>query len=236
MPTRTFIGLILLVFALMVASTPMLLDPAAAGLQRGLEAAGVPGLTQATIKRDDRAKTGKVTNKLILKGYERGSQDMTDTLPLGDRAVHQPGGRLTAGTHRVLLPGESVTSDPLSPPVEVKGGVLLDGAKCPVFRAGVDVATLWKDPTQQQKYLDKAASADNPTACTALIKNRVAVATNATRTDQPGAMDVNRAIQSNDLGLAIWQSFDQLLMNAFPAYQTSSGSKIRGNLIDSLAR
>ena len=185
MPTRTFIGFILLVFAMLIASTPALLDPLSLGAQKGLDAAGVPGMSpDATFAtRAEREDTGTVKDTLQLKGYEVGESDMQDIYSPSDREEGQlrVNGRTTSGSRRAALPGSYSTSDPMSPPVRSSGGVLLDKAGCPVFRAGLDLPTLWKDPTQQKKYLDKAASADDPAICRqrleALVNNATASTT-----------------------------------------------------------
>lgn len=225
MPTRTFIGLIFLVLALMVASTPALLNPAASGLREGLAAAGVPGMASDDgVTRDKRKDTGSVKNKLVLQGYERGKTDMKDTQPVGERGQQLPGGRLVSGSRRALLPGESLPYDPKSPPVTSKNGVLLDALNCPVFRDGVDIVTLWKDPAQKKKYTDKANAADNPKACIALLKNRVAAATNATLIDSNNLRDAVQLANTNDLGTSILGDYWTIMDYVFPAAEFGSGS------------
>ena len=180
MRTRSFIGLILLVALLMVASVPALLAPATAGVEAALVRAGVIEDAQAKAEAERKADAANdadtsVDPALLLKGHElQESGDLRDTATASERASNQRA-RLTEGDQRQLMPGQLEDQDAYSrPPVLAEDGVLLDATGCPVFAAKDDVAAMFADPAVEQRYADKAAAADNPEACTASIEARVA--------------------------------------------------------------
>ncbi len=175
MRTRSFIGLILLVALLMVATIPVLLEPATAGVERLFVRAGWK-VAEEERKLDAANDADQpVDATLMLKGHElQESGDLRDTATTTERASNQTG-RLADGARRAGLPGMLEDQNAYSrPPVLAQDGVLLDITGCPVFAERDDVAAMFLDPEVEQKYADKAAAADNPDACTAAIEARVA--------------------------------------------------------------
>lgn len=191
MRTRTFLGLILLVAALMVASTPALLTPASAGIERLAVDVGMLPNKAAIAKAERKQQKARekelgttVDPRLELKGFTREEDgDMRDTQPVGEREINVRG-RLASGSQRLGLPGERPGRDAYSPPFAAEDGVLLDIDGCPVFRPDADVATMLADPTTQKLYADKVASADDAAYCQAVFQERIAVAT-AVEEDRP---------------------------------------------------
>ncbi|MCW2955704.1 MAG: hypothetical protein JWO69_573 [Thermoleophilia bacterium] len=176
MRTRTFIGLIILVIALMVASTPALLTPASRGIEVGLAQAGVPGFDQAAAAKDATATErtapiDPIEDRLMLSGHVRVDNDLRDDFSETERAANH-GGRLLGGAGRTRLPGELDTSSATDQPIEFQDGVLLDNAGCPVFRQGTDVAALWANADLRQRYEDRAANADDPADCRSVLAAR----------------------------------------------------------------
>jgi hypothetical protein len=176
MPKSTFIGLVFLIAALLVASVPALLVPTAAGVEKGLVSVGA--LPKPATSAD--AKQSGTTDKpskpqLQLKGYEvQKGGDLRDTVdPLDREAGGQ--GRLERGSSRLLLDGQRPASD--VPPASTEDGVLLDITGCPLLRPDTDVALLMANPDTANLYAEKVSAADDPAACTALFKQRVSEAT-----------------------------------------------------------
>jgi hypothetical protein len=183
MRTRTFLGLILLVAALIVASTPALLQPAATGVERLAVEAGVLD-DQAKLAKERSARAEErggsaadVEERLELKGFSvEEDGDLRDTKAVGEREVNERG-RLEAGASRTLMPGQKPGTDAFSPPFAAEDGVLLDIDGCPVFRPEADVAALIANDEVLKLYQGKVAEADDVAACRAVFEERVAIAT-----------------------------------------------------------
>lgn len=203
---RTFIGLILLIIALMVASTPALLEPAS----RGVEQAGIRvGLLNDRVadakaaeakaaKARKKAKVKPIDSYVQLQGYQRiKGGDMRDVA--GDARAVTAHGRLSEGASRATLPGEAVRSATSTPPVESADGVLLDSTGCPLFAADADVASLMANPDIAQLYADKVASADDAAVCQPVFEARVKEATVAANSAAlPGDRRVTAAALRGD--------------------------------------
>ncbi len=183
MRTRTFIGLIMLVAALIVASTPALLEPTAKGVERlGVEAGFVEdqkalAKERAAAQKKAQKESGAADEKLELKGFAvEEDGDLRDTKEVGARNANERG-RLPAGNQRVLLPGQKPGTDAYSPPFAAEDGVLLDIDGCPTFRPEADVAAMMADEDTRTKYANKVASADDAAACETVLNERIAIAT-----------------------------------------------------------
>lgn len=141
MPTRTsFIGLILLIAALLVASVPQLLTPTADGVERLAVRTGMldeerPPKRTRSEPEDEQPAPGKLADPaLTLRGHAvEEDGDLRDTVEVAERAATSRG-RLAAGTTRRPLPGALVEADRALPPASIEDGVLLDVAGCPMFR------------------------------------------------------------------------------------------------------
>lgn len=176
MPKSTFIGLIFLVAALLVASVPALLEPTAGGVEKGLVGVGVLPKPPAPADAGKSSKSGKSSKpQLQLKGFEvQKNGDLRDTVDPLDRE-DAASGRLERGATRLLLDGQRPESD--VPPASTEDGVLLDITGCPLLRPDTDVAVLLANPDTANLYATKVGAADDPAACTALFRERVAEAT-----------------------------------------------------------
>ena len=181
MRTRTFLGLILLVAALLVSATPALLTPASRGVEQLAARAGVPGVQvpERATQRADGAAATPVESSLELKGYVAEGTDLRDQFRVGERSANHSR-RLLDGRGRTLLPGERRGSEVDAPPYSSDEGILLDAEGCPVFRPETDVAKLWKNPDSRQLYVDRAASADDPAACRTMLDERRGIAVGST--------------------------------------------------------
>ncbi|MCW2974640.1 MAG: hypothetical protein JWN72_2913 [Thermoleophilia bacterium] len=179
MRTRTFIGMIILILALIVASTPPLLDVVSKGVQAGAHKAGVPGVDAVAAAPDSRkpakAAGGTVDPRLELKGYTQTGADLRDGYSTAERAATQ-GYRLATGTHRQLMPGQLSEATAASPPLTGAEGVLLDSDGCPLLRPGADSTQVLATPEAKQLYADKVASADDPASCRATFTARTTAA------------------------------------------------------------
>lgn len=186
MNARTFIGLIILIAALFVASVPELLDPTARGLEQAAVKVGAldpdPAKAQAA-KAEAKAKADEpdpdelAEPRLALKGFvveEDG--DLRDSVDPAERESFRRG-RLTAGASRTRLPGQQEPVDEQVPPAAAEDGVLLDITGCPVFRSDTDVAALLADPDMVDLYAAKVEESDDPEACDLLLQERIAEAT-----------------------------------------------------------
>lgn len=190
MHARTFIGLILLIAALFVASVPELLDPTARGVEKAAIQVGF--LKQATPPgssgpKDATSTQDPVDKRLALRGYvleEDG--DLRDTVDPLDRES-QGARRLRAGSSRTLMPDQ--VADPAAdiPPASSEDGVLLDITGCPLFRPDTDVAMLLANPELQALYAGKVSGADDPAACEVVLQERIATATARATTPALGA-------------------------------------------------
>jgi hypothetical protein len=173
MRTRTFIGLVFLIAALLVASTPPLLNATASGvetvgIQTGLMTA--PGQTKES-KAARKAAEKTVDPALQLRGYAfQENGDFRDTVAVDERAAvgHD---RLVAGNSRVALPGQWTEGSDDTPHSMDASGVLLDATGCPVFPTGTDVAALMADTKVQATYGGLVAKADDPVACQAFVED-----------------------------------------------------------------
>jgi hypothetical protein len=180
MRTRTFIGMILLILVLMVASTPALLDVVAIGVQKAAVRVGLPGVpapATAAKKPSTKAATGAgtVSARLELKGYLVGKPDLRDSYSTAERAAIESN-RLGSGAHRQLLSNQLKDSTLKSDPIPGVNGVLLDSVGCPRFAVGDDVVALMADPTIAANYNAKVAAADDPAGCSTAFAARVAAA------------------------------------------------------------
>ncbi len=195
MRTRTFLGLILLVAALMVASTPALLTPTANGVERLAIDAGVLDDQKVLAKERERRQEQReqdsgmeVEGRLEIKGFvEEQDGDLRDTRPVGDREVNGRG-RLEAGSQRLMLPGQKPGTDAYSPPFAVEDGVLLDIDGCPVFRPEANVAAMMADPDTKTRYDGKVTTSNDAAACRVVFDQRVAIATADDSNEPSGAM------------------------------------------------
>ncbi len=230
MRTRTFLGLILLVAALIVASTPALLTPTAKGVEHLAVQAGVLD-DHAQLAKDRRKAQEqreedsgvKVEDRLELKGFiEEKDGDLRDTKPVGDREVNERG-RLEMGATRVALPGQKPGTDAYSAPFAAEDGVLLDIDGCPVFRPEADVAAMMANPDTKTLYDGKVTTADDAAACRTIFDERVALAT-ADGSDRPrGAIARHGAgLQYESMeSLGITVSQYELLLDIFDFSDTS---------------
>lgn len=218
MKTRSFIGLLLLVIALVVVASPSVLEPAAGGLDRAATTLGIPAAktpkdpsvpTAPTdgSNFDPKAKDVEVAPRaMIVKGYDEGDPDLRDRFQAADR---DPAGRgrLVAGQSRLPLPGQEGGSDLLLPPTTAEGGVLLDVTGCPVFAPGADVAAMMADPDTIVRYEERVANADDAALCGPLFDQRVEAAINPTAspagdmTTRAAQRDVAASIRTG--GLAV---------------------------------
>lgn len=213
MRTRTFLGLIILVAALMVASIPALLAPTARGVEHLAVEAGMLEDPVAIEKqrRKEQAKreaargaSGDVEDSLEIKGFTvEEDGDLRDTKTNGARDSNERG-RLEAGASRALMPGQRPGTDAYSPPFASQDGVLLDIDGCPVFRPEADVAALMANTESEQRYADKVASADDPADCRTIFAERIAIATG---TDDP---DVVRGAAGRQLAGLQYESFESM--------------------------
>ncbi|MCW2928602.1 MAG: hypothetical protein JWM86_2570 [Thermoleophilia bacterium] len=189
MPNRTFLGLILLIIALVVASTPALLTPTARGVEAvGVRAGVIKQQTPSTRGSDTSASSKAdtpVKPYLAMRGYQlERDGDLRDVA--GDTRPTDGRGRLATGSTRIAMPGEALRTATDSPPVTTEGGVLLDATGCPLFAEDADVATLMADPDAASLYATKAGDADDPAACATLLQARVDAATATPATTLPG--------------------------------------------------
>lgn len=204
MPTRTFIGLIFLIIALVVASTPALLTPATRGVENVAVRAGVIADQEAIAKAaaakqaPDTKKKGKpVPAYLAMRGYQLDKDgNLRDVA--GDTRPTDGRGRLARGNARMLMPGELDPATLDAPPITKEGGVLLDAAGCPQFATGVDVAALMTDLDAAALYAAKAGQADDPAACSTLLKARVDEATAVPSDALPGDRRITAAALRDD--------------------------------------
>lgn len=195
MRTRTFLGLILLVAALVVATTPALLTHTANGVEQLAIDAGVlddqTALAKESALRQEQheEKSGiDVDNRLEIKGFvEEQDGDLRDTRPVGARQVNERG-RLEAGNQRLILPGQKPGTDAYSPPFATEDGVLLDIDGCPVFRPEANVAAMMADPATKTRYDGKVTTSNDAAACRTVFDERVAIATADTSNEPSGAM------------------------------------------------
>lgn len=192
--TRTFLGMVVLVIMLMVASTPALLDPTAERLQSAAAQAGVPNISApgeaARAEAKARAKAKKQAEQegtaieaaLALRGRTvEADGSLRDQY---DPNARTTGSRLAIGSHRTVLADGAA---PVKTPPPLEDGVLLDRTGCPQFSSDQDVATLWADPVSRARYEAKVASADDPAGCSTLFTQRRDEATGAdVRTMLPG--------------------------------------------------
>jgi len=203
---RSFIGLILLIFALVVASTPALLTPAAKRVEQLAITTGVldPGTPNATRVAASKRKTGSVPSKLELKGYEvtknelKNSFDLKDDFPDSVRAANRRS-RLAGGSERQRLPGQLRLSDTYEPPATQNGGILLDIDACPRFRPDTDVAELLANVDINARYEAMIQKSNDPIACAATYDARVAEA-NGTNGDAPVTGALGRQLESMSRG------------------------------------
>lgn len=179
MRNRSFIGLIFLVMILMIASIPALLEPTSNGIETVLVKAGALPDTEAKAKKDaaeDAKSAGDPPeSRLLLKGHELTKDgDLRDTYTTTVRSSNQHG-RLVEGDTRVGMPGEQTNQDAYSRPlVTADGGMILDSTGCPVFDPETNVDLLFQNADTKQTYVNKAGSADDPTACLAALDARAA--------------------------------------------------------------
>ena len=224
MRTRTFLGLILLVAALIVASTPALLTPTANGVEQLAIEAGVLEDQKALAKERAKAQEERekergvaVEDRLEIKGFvEEQDGDLRDTKPVGDREVNERG-RLEAGSARLMLPGQKPGTDAYSPPFAAEDGVLLDIDGCPVFRPEANVAAMMADPDTKTLYDGKVTTSDDAAACRVVFDERVAIATADDSGEPSGAMGRRMAgLQYESLeSLGITVSQYELLLDIF---------------------
>ncbi len=180
MRTRTFFGLILLVAALLVASTPQLLEPTARGVELLGITAGVmpdPGEAYSRATRSSKDSEDELEPTLKLKGHLVDENGDLRQVPAEKTRMEQRN-RLGSGSERVSVTG-SRSWDPYRPNGHVANpeAALLDTGGCPVFPADADIAAMMADPETRQRYSNLAASADDPKGCRAeleaTIKNAV---------------------------------------------------------------
>ena len=126
MRTRTFIGLALLIVALIVASTPQLLDPTARGVATlGTQAGLIKPLPGSASDERASSKGKQLKPALQLHGYElQKNGDLRDTVSAQERSANARG-RLIDGSHRVGLPGEPESSQ-TDLPYPAPSAMLLD--------------------------------------------------------------------------------------------------------------
>lgn len=179
MRTRTFIGMIILILALIVASTPALLAVASREIQVGAHKVGIPGVdavpNSASSQTSGNAAGGKVAPRLELKGYTVTGSDLRDGYSTSERAATQ-GYRLATGTNRQLMPGQLRGATASAPPLTSSKGVLLDSNGCPQFRPDADSTQVLATPAAKQLYANKVASADDPATCRATFAARTTAA------------------------------------------------------------
>lgn len=181
MRTRSFIGLILLVALLIVASTPALLQASAHGVERlGIRA----NLLQdheadyrRTLREDaEESEAEPAEPAMVLKGHTLDPEtgDLRDTASGAERAANQRG-RLSEGDVRVRLPGQLEDQDAYSrPPVYAEDGMLLDSTGCPVFEADADLVATMADEEARALAATKVGAADDAAACEAALNAQLA--------------------------------------------------------------
>ena len=179
MRTRTFIGLILLVIALMVASTPALLTPASKGVDSLLTEAGTPGFEKPVTTKAKKTKIKSTPGYLELKGHVDSGKSLTDIYSTTERGSNQTG-RLEMGSSRAPLPGQLEGTDAYDDPIAYndKGEPLprLDKDKCPKFQPGDDVAAIWANADQKAALEALVAASADPATCTKTLAARRAQA------------------------------------------------------------
>lgn len=179
MRSSSFIGLVFLVIALVVASTPALLTPTAEGVEGALVKLGWAEEAKEQRTAADGGEDGKaaapIDPQLTFKGHvveEDG--DLRDLSPVSERTSNRRG-RLEAGSRRLLVPGQRTRGDAYAlPPATAEEGVLLDATGCPHFDPSTDVAALMRDPAVAARYAGRVGNADDPAACRALLDARIA--------------------------------------------------------------
>lgn len=230
MRTRTFLGLILLVAALIVASTPALLTPTANGVEQLAIEAGVLEDRALLAKERRQAQEQReedsgitVEERLELKGFtEEKDGDLRDTQAVGDREDNERG-RLEAGAMRLALPGQKPGTDAYSPPFAAEDGVLLDIDGCPVFRPEADVAAMMANADTKTLYDGKVTTSDDAATCRTVFAERIALAT-ADNSDEPKGAIARRAAglqyeSMESLGITVSQY--ELLLDIFDFSDTS---------------
>ncbi|MCW2949034.1 MAG: hypothetical protein JWN41_47 [Thermoleophilia bacterium] len=179
MRTRTFIGMIILILVLIVATTPTLLNQASINLQDALHKVGVPGVAAAHRSTGSTPVVSKgggaVPPQLLVKGFTVNKKNLRDGYSTAERGAVQSY-RLQSGSTREALPGQLADSSLTATPVPDPGGVLLDSAGCPMFPANVDSSAVLADPVLAQNYANGIASADNPATCKVIFQTRITAA------------------------------------------------------------
>ncbi|MCW2924314.1 MAG: hypothetical protein JWM98_1718 [Thermoleophilia bacterium] len=250
MRNRTFLGLIFLVAALLVASTPQLLAPTSRGVELVAIKAGVmQDPAKAAPHRPKRSGKGgnAAEGQLVVQGYKlapaAGEQmmikgyfvdpktgDMVDGSDIGVRGAHPT--RLAAGADRARLPGAPVI-DRVNPPVLSQDGVLLDITNCPVFPADANVASIIADPTTKQLYANKAASADDPKACRTALDATIKAAVSPTGFALPGdRRQLAASVRTDSQRLMFDLYANGMYQDVFAGWLTAPATavKIKGNL------
>lgn len=176
MRTRTFIGLIFLVAALLVAANPVLLGQASNGLHAlGITSGLIPDRAkQIKAQQAARAKVDPVDSVLELKGYQvQENGDLLDMTSVGDRESNQAG-RTSTGRRRIALPGEKLNSDAyVDPPSVNADGLLLDPTSCPVLQDAYAAQRVIDDASVKAQILTASAKADDPAACRAELQTKL---------------------------------------------------------------
>lgn len=240
MRTRSFIGLIFLIVALLIASTPTLLQPTSHGIEVLAAKAGVIDAPSSSTKSESTSSSGDggssdpLEARLELKGHvlqENG--DMRDTATQIERASNQRG-RLEAGGQRILMPGQQENQDAYSlPPVLAEDGLRLDSTGCPTFAEDADIVTLWADEKVQALYEERAGQADDPEACAAAITLEVRAAVRSNTTMLPGdRRRTSASIRSDSERLMFELEMNAMYDAIFENWSTSDkqAAKIRASL------
>ncbi|MCW2960855.1 MAG: hypothetical protein JWM25_1547 [Thermoleophilia bacterium] len=229
MRTRNFIGLIMLVLALMVASTPELLTPAAKGAEAVLAKANMPGFTEqrVTTKPADGVSAAEPVDPVLeIKGHAvEEDSDLRDRYSTSEREMNSSG-RLNEGRGRRTLPGQQAVADPFENPAELQDGVLLDNGGCPVFSEGSNVAAIWADADRRALYESKAAAADDPAGCAKVLTSRRAEADAMNAWKLPGdRRDTAATLRGRTGTVALMTTMAQLYEDVFgdmSTYETTA--------------
>jgi hypothetical protein len=242
MRTRTFIGMIILILALIVASTPALLDLTSNGVQTALHKAGVPGVpaanSGATAPSSSAPAKDKLTAQLEIKGYIANKNNLRDEYSTAQRAAIDTY-RLSTGARRQLLPGQFKDASATSAPIPLSAsGVLLDSNGCPEFADGAVSTAVLADPKVQQLYANAIASADNPATCTVTFTARTAAAdpvkvaaaaTGRTATDMRRYSATNAEALDNISAVILLREWN--LENIFYSTPIAPGTTLKQNVI-----
>lgn len=193
MRTRSFIGLAFLILALLVVSTPALLEPTAAGVESLAISTGVlepPKLVNGPRASDE--DVDPVEARLQLRGHV--ADENGDLRDVAREGARDPlgGQRLASGSTRRGLLGTDA-DDPLAGPV-AGDALLLDRTGCPTFPKNADLATLLDAPETRERYTAAVAAADDPAACREALNAQIEAAPAGAAAESPTDATIRRGL------------------------------------------